>query len=126
MQGILLGAAAVSTLTALVVHTFVGGEFVARPLLADTSLPRASKWVNYYCWHIATVMMVYLATAFAWLAFATAPAAVIAFLSSFTTVLSCLSAAVAMRGGIHPLRLPATSLFALTSILGWLALLSGG
>ena len=49
-------AAAMALLTTLV-HTFAGGREVARPLLASNALPPASKWLNYYCWHITTILL---------------------------------------------------------------------
>ncbi len=117
-----LWCAAVMSLITFVVHTFIGGRFVARPLLADETLPKASKWLNYYCWHITTVMILFVAAGFAGLALWESSLREIAFLSSLTLSLSILSAWVAMKGGIHPLRFPSTSLFGVTSILGWLAL----
>jgi hypothetical protein len=104
------------------VHTFVGGRFVARPLLASKDLPEASKWLNYYCWHITTVMIAFIAAAFAWLAVTPGHASLIVFLSSLTAAVSVLSVVIAIKGHIHPLRLSSTSLFAMTSALGWTAL----
>jgi hypothetical protein len=110
--------AAGSALVTFAVHTFVGGVVVARPLLADASLPRAAKWLAYYCWHIATVTLLALAAAFAWSA-ATADATLALGAAVFCAALSILSAGVALRGGIAPLRFPSTSLFALTAALGF-------
>ncbi len=121
---ILLWAAAAMAGVTFFVHTFIGGKFVARPLLADGALPKASKWLNYYCWHITTLVIVALAIAFCWLAVApNSPA--IAALSLLTAAFSALSAGVATKGGVHPLRFPSTSLFAAVSILGWCAFLTG-
>lgn len=107
------------------VHTFVGGPRVAAPLLADTGLPRASKWLNYFCWHIAMVLLAFMAGAFAWLAHeprsaVTGPALV--FFGSLSLVLAMLSAWVALKGRIHPLRFPSTSLFAAMALLCALSL----
>lgn len=119
---ILLAAAAMSALT-FFVHTFVGGIVVARPLLANTELPRASKWLNYYCWHVTTVLIAFIAAGFIWLALRPADPALLVGLSALTAVLSALSIAIALKASISPLRFPSTSLFALTSALGWTALL---
>jgi len=112
------------------VHTFVGGRVVARPLLADDSLPRASKWLNYYCWHIATVTILLIAAGFGWLAQTNAwtPAhmAVLSALTAFTTALSALSAFVARKGGINPLRFPSTSLFAMIALTGLAMIIVSG
>lgn len=119
-----LTAAAMAIIT-FFVHTFIGGRFVARPLLADTHLPKASKWLSYYCWHITTLTIAYLSAAFAWLYFTTQAneRTLLAFLAALTTSLSVLSAFVALKGRIHPLRFPSTSLFAMTAILAWTAAL---
>ena len=101
-----------------VVHTFVGGRVVAGRLLADTGLPKAAKWLSYYCWHIATVLLLFVWMAVAAAALHLLPGdarLLLAFIAALTAALSLLSAAVAMKGGIHPLRFPSTSLFALAS-----------
>src|SRR5689334_5445723 len=104
MQWGLLWAASASAIATFAVHTFVGGAFVARPLLADQGLPKAAKWLAYYCWHIVTMLLLALALAFAaaaldWLA----PHAVLA-LSAFSAACSLLSIAVALKGRIAPWR----------------------
>ena len=109
-------AAGMAGLTALV-HTFAGGREVARPLLASDALPPASKWLNYYCWHITTVLIVFMAAGFALAAWQDSYRAMALFLAPLCAALSILSAFVAMKGGIGPLRLPSTSLFAGTALL---------
>ena len=121
MQVGLLWAAAVSALVTFAVHTFFGGAFVTRPLLADKSLPRAAKWLAYYCWHVVTLLLLALAIAF--VAMATGlltPKAALA-LSGFCAVCSLLSIGVALKGHIAPLRFPSTTLFAVTAALGFAA-----
>jgi hypothetical protein len=117
-----LWAAAATAAVTFAVHTFVGGVYVARPLLADQSLPRAAKWLAYYCWHIATLTIVALALAFGYEAIAGRAGVLTIFGSGLCLAFSALSALVALRGRIMPLRFPSTSLFALTSALGWAAL----
>ncbi|WLT31863.1 hypothetical protein [Geothrix sp. PMB-07] len=114
-------AAAMSAVT-FCVHTFVGGPRVAGPLLADTQLPRASKWLNYYCWHITTVFTFAMGLGFAHVAGHPDRPELAVFLTPLTAALSILSAAVALKGGIHPLRFPSTSLFAAVALLGFLGL----
>jgi hypothetical protein len=115
---ILFAGAALAALATFAVHTFVGGVFVARPLLADRTLPRASKWLNYYCWHVTTILLLGMTAAFG----RAATNGVATDLSVAVTILSgCLSALsgwTAIRGGINPLRFPSTSLFALICVLG--------
>ncbi len=124
-QVLLLWLAAALAFVTFAVHTFVGGVFVARPLLADTRLPKASKWLNYYCWHITTVMILALAGAFAHSAANPDRLELAIFATLLTAAVSALSAAVALKGGIHPLRFPSTSLFAATAALGGAGLLLG-
>lgn len=123
---LILAAAIVSAIT-FFVHTFIGGKFVARPLLDDTHLPKASKWLNYYCWHVTTVTIIFLTVAFVGLHVSVplTERTVLIFLAAFTSSLSALSALVALKGGINPLRFPSTSLFALIAICAWLAVAGG-
>ncbi len=120
-----LWGAAASAIVTFALHTFAGGKAVARPLLADESLPKASKWLNYYCWHITTVVIAFIAVMFAWLALTTPQTDIIFALSSLTAVLSLLSAGVAIKAGMHPLKFPSTSLFAIIAAFGWLAFFAG-
>ncbi|MCP5368763.1 MAG: hypothetical protein H6907_11125 [Hyphomicrobiales bacterium] len=118
--------AAVASALTFCVHTFVGGPVVAKPLLAAAKLPKASKWLNYFTWHVTTVLLAAMTMALAWLASgASAEVAepALVFFGGLSAALSVLSAAVAIRGRIHPLRFPSTSLFALTSALCWTGLI---
>jgi hypothetical protein len=104
------------------IHTFVGGKRVAAPLLEDRSLPVTSKWLNYYCWHIATVLIAFMTGGFAWLvAHPHLPSLI--FLSNLAFALSVLSIAVALKAGINPLRFPSTTLFAVIALACAVAIL---
>ncbi|MFZ5617974.1 MAG: hypothetical protein ACOZAA_11730 [Pseudomonadota bacterium] len=122
MQSMLLWGAAAAAFATFAVHTFVGGVYVARPLLADRTLPKASKWLNYYCWHVTTLVILAMCGAFAYAA--TRPGA--ADLAAAVTVLafsfSGLSVGTALKGGINPFRFPSTTLFAVTAALGFAGL----
>lgn len=123
MSPVLIGAAAFVAAITFYVHLVVGGKRVAAPLLADRSLPPASKWLNYYCWHVTTVLIAFLCAGFTWLAvFPDTPS--LAFLGALTATLSALSAGVAMKAGIHPARFPSTWLFATLAGVSALALLT--
>lgn len=119
-----LWAAALVAIVTFLVHTFVGGRVVVRPLLASTSLPIASKMLNYYCWHITTLFIAFAAVAFGWIAYDGMNVEFCVFLSASTAAFSLLSAGVAVKGGFNPLQFPSTSLFAVTSALGWSAVLA--
>ncbi len=102
-------------------HTFVGGVIVAKPLLADGSLPRASKWLNYYCWHVVTVLLAALCAAFAYIAWRPDLAAAGKGLGVLALSLSALSAWVAIQGRIRPWRFPSTTLFLAMGVVALLA-----
>ena len=94
------------------VHTFVGGRRVAAPLLADQNLPKESKWLNYYCWHIVTILIAMMAIGLALVAMGRASSDLAWFIGISSLLLSVLSAAVATKGDIAPYRFPSTTLFA--------------
>lgn len=125
MQQAFLWSAAIALVITFVVHTFVGGRVVARPLLADRSLPKAAKWLAYYCWHITTVLLAALAAAYGWAAWSGEARDLAIAITALSALLGALSAGVAVKGGINPLRFPSTSLFAVTACLGAAGLLSG-
>jgi hypothetical protein len=122
MQVTLLWAASIMSVVTFAVHTFVGGPRVAAPLLADTNLPKASKWLNYYCWHITTIYTFVMGGAYAYVALNSEKVELVVFLSVLNVSFAILSAVVAIKGNINPFRFPSTSLFATVSILGILSL----
>ncbi|MCW8846596.1 MAG: hypothetical protein OQK99_12240 [Gammaproteobacteria bacterium] len=124
MQVTLLWAAAIMSVVTFAVHTFVGGPRVATPLLAETNLPKASKWLNYYCWHITTIYTFSMGGAYAYVALNTEKIEFLVFLSILNGSFAILSAAVAIKGEISPFRFPSTSLFATVSMLGILSLVT--
>ena len=123
MQIILLWAAVFMSLVTFAVHTFIGGPRVAKPLLADTNLPKASKWLNYYCWHITTIYTFMMGGAYAYVAMHPDKIELVVFLSILNVSFSILSAAVARLGKINPFYFPSTSLFAAVALLGILSLI---
>jgi hypothetical protein len=119
MQTTLLWGAAIAALVTFGVHTFVGGVYVARPLLADQGLPKAAKWLAYYCWHIVTMLLFALSLSYGAAAMGRLPEGASVGLSAFAAACSLLSIVVALKGGIAPWRFPSTTLFALTAALGF-------
>ena len=103
--------AARASLATFVVHTFIGGVYAARPLLADATLPRAARWLNYYTWHMATAMLLIMTGGFAWAAVRPDAADVAGLLMVLAAVFSPLCVWVAMRGTVAPWRFPASWLF---------------
>jgi len=123
MQVSILWAAVVMSFITFLVHTFVGSSRVAKPLLENTSLPIASKWLNYYCWHITTIYTFLMGGGYAYVALNPHKPELVIFLSLLNTCLAILSALVAIKGKINPLRFPSTSLFTTVSVLGIASLL---
>jgi len=123
MQVILLLAAAVMSVVTFVTHTFIGGPVVAKPLLENTNLPKASKWLNYYTWHVTTIFTLSMGGAYVYVALNPNKPELVVFLTIITGALSVLSGAVAIKGKINPFRFPSTSLFASVSLLGLASLL---
>lgn len=119
MQAGLLWAAATTSLVTFGVHTFVGGVYVARPLLADQGLPKAAKWLAYYCWHIVTMLLLAMAAAFGAMAIGLLTRHAAVGLASFCAACSLLSISVALKARIAPWRFPSTTLFAATAALGF-------
>jgi hypothetical protein len=114
------GFAAASALALLtfVVHTFVGGIYVVRPLLAVEGLTRASRWLNYYCWHMTTLTLIVMAAMFAYSAFEPTARGFAVLFTAMAAAFSVLCIAVALKGGVRPHRFPATSLFAAVAAAG--------
>ena len=123
MQVYFLWAAAIMSIVTFAVHTFIGGPVVAAPLLKNTDLPKASKWLNYYTWHVTTVFTFTMGGAYVYVALNPDRPELVVFLTMVTAALSILSAAVALKGNINPFRFPSTSLFATVSVLGLIGML---
>lgn len=114
------GFAAASLLAVITfaVHTFVGGIYVVRPLLAVEGLTRASRWLNYYCWHMTTLTLIVMATMFGFAGFDPSARGFGALFTVMAAAFSVLCVVVAIKGGVRPWRFPATSLFAAIAAAG--------
>lgn len=124
MNSIFLFAATIVCVATFLTHFFVGGKFVAGPLLENTTLPRGSKWLNYYCWHVTSILLLLMVGAYLSAALTRQGVEMIVFLTIATACFSILSAAIAIKGRIKPWRFPSTSLFAALFVLGGLAVVS--
>jgi len=123
MQIYLLWLTVIMSLVTFVVHTFIGGPRVAKPLLDNKELPKASKYLNYYTWHITTIFTLVMGGAYAYVALHPNHIELIVFLTVLTGLFSLLSVAIALKGNINPFRFPSTSLFGTVSLLGLASLL---
>jgi hypothetical protein len=111
-------AASVLALVTFAVHTFVGEIYVARPLLAVEGLTRASRWLNFYCWHMTTLTLVVMTAMFAYAALEPAARGFGVLFTVMATTFSLLCIAVAIKGRVRPWRFPPTSLFAAVAAAG--------
>lgn len=123
MENFLLWIAVALSLMTFSIHTFIGGPRVAAPLLMNKDLPKASKWLNYYCWHIVTLYLLLMGGGYTFVALYPDRPELVVFLTILNVNFAALSAAVALKGKINPLRFPSTTLFTLLSLVGilWLA-----
>jgi len=104
--------AALAAFATFCVHTFIGGRFAARPLLADTSLSAAAKWLNYMTWHMVTALLALMVGALGWASTGAEGAdQVVVLLTALSALLSATTVFVTTKAGIAPWRFPSSYLF---------------
>lgn len=110
--------AAILSLITCAVHVFAGGIYVVRPLLGARDITRASRWLNYYCWHMVSILLLAFAVGFGLAAadLAMRPLALAAV--ALSAIFAGLCVGVALKGGVPPYRFPAASLFTLVAAAG--------
>ena len=123
MQTYFLWSAVIMSFVTFIIHTFIGGPRVAKPLLENNDLSKASKWLNYYTWHITTIFTFLMGGGYGYVALHPNHPELVVFLTILTGAFSLLSIAVALKGEINPFRFPSTSLFAIVCLLGLVSLL---
>lgn len=111
-------AASLLALVTFSVHTFIGEIYVVRPLLAVEGLPRASRWLNFYCWHMTTLTLIAMAAMFGYSALEPTGRGFAVLFTVMASAFSLLCIGVAIKGGVRPWRFPATSLFASIAAAG--------
>lgn len=121
----MLLAAAAMALVSFGVHTFIGGRYAARPLLAARRLPPATIWLNYLCWHIVTVLLLILMATFLAGAFGRVAPDAILLATIIAASISIVSLVVTLKAGIAPYRFPASYLLGATALFGVLGLRIG-
>jgi len=62
-------AASIASFIAFLIHVFVGGPKIAKPLLQARDIPTVPKLTNYYCWHGISIVLFAMSASFAWAAF---------------------------------------------------------
>lgn len=99
-----IGAAALAAL-----HTFVGTPEVADPLLASDLEDRA-KYINFFCWHIVTIVLWAAAAGYLW-------SATVRHSTELVTFLTFMMAGIGFWGVLLP---PSVGLSYMTMPQGWL------
>ena len=117
-----LATAAGLSLCNLAMHFFLGGRQIARPLLEATSLSTEVKYVQYYCWHLATLSIALQAGLFAYAALTPAQDALVAVATLFAAGFAILGIAMAPLLKISYAVLPQGWLFVPVSVCGVLSL----
>ncbi|HEX8415881.1 MAG TPA: hypothetical protein VF637_18655, partial [Sphingomicrobium sp.] len=106
------------------VHTFVGTSYAVPALVgAGETLPKATIWLNFMCWHIVTGVLFILATCIAAVAMGRLSANVMLPCGAAFAWISVMSIFTTLKAGIPILRFPASYLggtTALLALLGWL------
>ncbi len=116
MPDFILLATSALMAAAFFVHVFLGGKYVARPLLADRRLPPPAKWLSYYCWHLVSLMLAFFAVYLAYGSLNRPNIFVLSGFCVFFAACSALSVFAANKGRIPPLRFPSTSLFFVSAV----------
>jgi hypothetical protein len=112
-------AAAVASAATCGVHTFVGGRFIAAPLLAAADLRTTPKVTAYFCWHMVTIVLAAMAAGFAWAALDARAAALAWLFTVLAVAFAILNLGLALAWRLHPLRrVPQWMFFAVIASLG--------
>jgi hypothetical protein len=110
--------ASIVAFVTFIAHFLVGGVFAAHPLLERRDLSRDTKWLNYYAWHMVSILLVAMIVVFA-LASARSDLDSLALgFTGLSAAFSILCFAVARAGGVKPFRFPGTILFAVLFVCG--------
>jgi hypothetical protein len=116
-------AAGVFSLLTCLIHLFVGGRFIARPLLDATDLRRFPKVTAYYAWHLVTVMLLAMSCGFSLAAAVPGQRTLVSFWRSLLGGASILNFGMMLYFKQKPTRLIQWVFFVPITILAVLALM---
>ena len=120
MNGWLIAAAAASFLVALT-HIFAGTKPIVGPLLRVEGLNHVSRFTNYYCWHIVSILLLAMAAGFAYAALRPAvPLAVM--MTFFAGAFMVWSVGLILWKRLRPFHMPQWALFLPVTAFGILGL----
>lgn len=110
-----------ATFTAFV-HTFAGQKFVVNPLLRQENFDQVSRYTNYYCWHIVTIVLFSMGVLY-FLAASDERFFLFAWLATFYATLFVIwNLIMIAMNGLRLKQFPQWALILPTSILGWIGL----
>ncbi|WP_298333218.1 hypothetical protein [uncultured Erythrobacter sp.] len=116
-SSIFYGAAALTALVTFFVHVIAGGRAFVRPF-QEVDMDPNLKWLAYYSWHIASLVIALIALAF-WAAWAWPIRSHYAMVATSVTVaLVVLAMAVSVKGELRWRAFPGIPLFSVISLLG--------
>lgn len=95
MNQTLLSAGILSIMASLI-HLFLGGRSIARPLLNANDLQDIPKYTQYYCWHIVTIVLAMMGVGYFY-------AAVQSSAQDVALIMTTLAASFCILGLILPL-----------------------
>ncbi|WP_420429954.1 hypothetical protein [Kordiimonas sp.] len=112
--------AGITTFVICGIHCWFGGRHIAAPLLKARDIHQVPKFTNYYCWHLVTLALIAMASAFVWAAIS--PEAIeLAVFSAALSVSFCLWNLALIIWKKQSFReLPQWSLFLVSSLIGCL------
>jgi hypothetical protein len=103
---------------ALLLHVFVGGLRIVRPLLAADFAPFA-KWLSYFCFHLVSLTIVAMAAGFGWAAVDFHARPVAAVLTALAFLAALLMVYVAIRGRMSIVKAPPFWLYFSIAVAGF-------
>lgn len=111
-------SAAVAAAVTFSVHFFVGGRFIARPLLAAEGLNPVTKYTAYYCWHLVSIVLAGIALAFFRAGLFSGGRELAAASVLFSAAAATLSLTIISRWKLSWFKFPQWILFVIVTLLG--------
>ncbi|MHA7858757.1 MAG: hypothetical protein ACX94D_11785 [Henriciella sp.] len=105
-------------------HFFAGGKTIARPLLNATELAEDVRYIQYFCWHIASLTLAFQALLFAVAAVLPGQANLAIVGTAMATSVGLLGLAIPIACKLSYREVPQGWLFVPVTILGVIGLLT--
>ncbi len=105
-------------------HFFAGGKTIARPLLNATELSEGVRYVQYFCWHIATLTLSFQAVLFGVAATQPSQANLAIVATAMAATVGLLGLAIPIACNVSYRVMPQGWLFVPVTLLGGIGLLT--